>query len=272
MLKTLARLVWPLVLSCVAVCAVMIVLGSSSATTPTLLAASPAEPNAPGACLTTTWTYLTQTATTNRFRIHYTLDSVNHPKDALSSSLQPDLLGTDLEDAYDAYVGYGFKAPTLNSDGYIEVYIYALGAFGKTSSNWDCIVISPGRVRTSATAIRLGTPHHELFHRVQNEYATGTSDWMQEGTAKMMEDQVFTDTDTDPNSEYLGRVALYLGDPSQTTFDNKGNATSGGLLQASYNAALFWKYFSRAVWHVACHRTGLSVQCDGEVVGGYSDS
>lgn len=244
MLRRISRLLWPLVVGFAAVFVLLITLGVKSDTTPTAFAASPAEPSAPGQCYTTTWTFLTQTVTSTRFRIHFTLDSTNFPTHALQSLNQATVLSGDLEAAYDAYVSYGFEAPVLNGDGFIETYIYGSGAWGRTSPSWDCIVISPGRVRASAGAIRKGTPHHELFHRVQFEYDAGETDWMSEGTAKMMEDQVFTDTDTDPNSAFLNEVSNYLNNPDLAKVDNNGNVIGGGLLQASYKAALFWKYLS----------------------------
>lgn len=243
MLK-IGRLLWSLVIGFASICTLVLVLGTSSEMIPISLAANPAEPNAPGTCFTTTWTFLTQTVTSTRFRIHYTLDSVNFPKHALLNNTQATLLASDLEAAYDTYVSYGFDAPALNSDGFIETYIFGSGAWGRTNPSWDCIVISPGRVRTSSTAIRLGSPHHELFHRVQFEYDPSETSWMVEGTAKMMEDQVFTDTDTDPRSAFLNEVSNYLNNPDLAIVDNNGNVIGGGLLQASYKAALFWKYLS----------------------------
>ncbi|CAG0927931.1 hypothetical protein TFLX_00707 [Thermoflexales bacterium] len=240
----LSRFIGTLVIGFTSICTLVIILGTNSEMTPISLAHSPAAPNAPGQCFTTTWTFLTQTVTSTRFRIHFTLDGVNFPTHALQTLTQATLLSADLETAYDAYVSYGFEAPDLNSDGFIETYIYGSGAWGRAAPSWDCIVISPGRVRTSAGNIRLGTPHHELFHRVQFEYDAGETSWMGEGTAKMMEDQVFADTDTDPNSAFLNEVGNYLANPDLAKLDKDDNIIGGGLLQASYKAALFWKYLS----------------------------
>ena len=78
------------------------------------------------------------------------------------------------------------------------------------------------------------TPLHELFHRVQYRYLNYSShgSWAVEGQAKFMEDQTFADLDNATGTQYLSRSNGYLGNPNWD------------VTTASYNASLFWKYFT----------------------------
>ena len=98
------------------------------------------------------------------------------------------------------------------------------------------------------------TTGHELFHHVQYGYindgtVTGCnstwSKWTCEGTARMMQDEVYADLDADPgttNAAYVNQINGYL------TNTGNLNTTLTGL---SYNAALFWRYLSEQLGSVA---------------------
>lgn len=97
-------------------------------------------------------------------------------------------------------------------------------------------ILMPSTRYCAATAQRIRTViGHELFHHAQFEYI-GFSDWLDwgrtavEGSARMMEDQVFSDLDALANSQFIRRANAYLQNPQQ------------GFWWASYNAALGWKY------------------------------
>lgn len=83
---------------------------------------------------------------------------------------------------------------------------------------------------------------HEIFHKVQSSYGGAGGDpyykWVMEGQARASEDKtcVFPNAthcftwDTKVKKYWLGQVQSYLGAPEQS------------LMEASYNAALFWGY------------------------------
>jgi hypothetical protein len=81
---------------------------------------------------------------------------------------------------------------------------------------------------------------HEAFHALQGRYGAVVDPyykWLIEGQARSSEDKICifnqtqcTDWDNIVKKYYVGQVQSYLGFPEQ------------GLLDASYNAALFWTY------------------------------
>ncbi len=82
---------------------------------------------------------------------------------------------------------------------------------------------------------------HEIFHKVQGTHGGSSPDpygkWIIEGQARATEDKfcIFTNSqcnvwDTVAEKFYLGQINGYLGAPEKS------------LLEASYNAALFWIY------------------------------
>ena len=83
---------------------------------------------------------------------------------------------------------------------------------------------------------------HELFHAVQFSYIepSGWTNWGRtpvEGTARMMEDQVYTDLDN--HTRYRGQVTNYLNNPNRDWFE------------VSYSAALGWKYLAEQYGNTA---------------------
>lgn len=96
---------------------------------------------------------------------------------------------------------------------------------------------APAWICTSDAALRL-VVGHELFHHVQYEAGFGGSwsDALMEGTARMMQDQVYSDLDGDGGSDgcclYNGQVGEYMSNPDRDLFSDS----------MSYSAALWWKY------------------------------
>ena len=79
---------------------------------------------------------------------------------------------------------------------------------------------------------------HELFHHTQYAYITfgKWSAWGNvpvEGTARMMQDKIYTDLDGDAGCiTYRGQVTNYMDNPNRT------------LWNLSYTTALWWNYLS----------------------------
>ncbi len=82
---------------------------------------------------------------------------------------------------------------------------------------------------------------HEIFHKVQGAHGGSSPDpfgkWIIEGQARATEDKfcIFNNAqcdvwDTVAQKYYMGQINAYLGAPEK------------GLMEASYNAALFWIY------------------------------
>jgi len=97
---------------------------------------------------------------------------------------------------------------------------------------------APQWICDSDAALRL-LVGHELFHHVQYEADLSTSKWtkaLMEGTARMMQDQVYTDLDGDGGSDgcclFTWEADDYLQDTNRNLFSS----------DVSYEAALFWKY------------------------------
>lgn len=97
---------------------------------------------------------------------------------------------------------------------------------------------APQWICDSDAALRL-LVGHELFHHVQYESGLSTSKWtkaLMEGTARMMQDQVYSDLDGDGGADgcclFWAEVEDYLQDTNRNLFSDN----------VSYEAALFWKY------------------------------
>jgi parallel beta-helix repeat protein len=175
--------------------------------------------------------YLTESHTSGHFTVWYTLDSANHPNDALDSKGQAERVAQNLNDAWDFFVDHGYRDPKSDS-GHVNVHVYDVPYLGQTWSGWHVIEIDADFVRDDDLNETMATPGHELYHRVQYQYDASENDFMKEGSAKWVEDTLTTDLDNDPLSQYMARVSNLLGSPGDT------------LTSRSYDAALFWKYFS----------------------------
>jgi hypothetical protein len=88
---------------------------------------------------------------------------------------------------------------------------------------------------------------HEIFHVFQDGYTRGEAEWIMEGTARAMEDDLFTDIDEWPDSlcatcdnmSFNKQVDSYLKDANVDITFNFNSASA-----PNYSSALFWKYFS----------------------------
>ncbi len=186
---------------------------------------------------------------TTHFIVYYTTDTADGT-DRILSQDQAEWVADNLEVAWDRYVNdadFGLRVP-LNTDvEELEVWIYDLSYLGSTHSSWNHMNLDSGFVRgcdpvgspTSMDCLQAkATPLHELLHRVQYKY-TGFGDeyaaeglFAIEGHTKFMEDEVFADLDDTPGTQYHLRSNSYLGNPNWD------------VTTASYNACLFWKYFT----------------------------
>lgn len=142
------------------------------------------------------------------------------------------------------HVDLGFPSPVFLGPG-TEVFVS------------DC---APGCDSGNAPADRINMPTsiyctssernirrvagHEHFHHVQFTYIT-FGQWLNwgrtaiEGSARMMEDQVYADIDGDPAMGFQNEAANYLGNPNQDFW------------ASSYRAALGWKYAAERYGNVA---------------------
>jgi hypothetical protein len=174
----------------------------------------------------------------NDCAIHATADCI--------SVARARLLADQLDEAWDLFMDYGFNEPYAGSGPPLPVWVFSPlvdDAFGWARGGH--IEVRPDRIQTSAADVHRGTPHHELFHMVQRTYPNGEPGWVKEGTAKFIEDMVFDDLDANGSSQYVARVARYLANPNLQGWDeDTSTAAPGGLFEASYNAALIWKYLT----------------------------
>jgi hypothetical protein len=188
---------------------------------------------------------LDECVTSTHFVVYYTTDTNDSPHHILSEA-QAQLVADNLEFTWDRYVNdtdFGLRPP-LNTDVEpLEIWIYDMGYLGGTAKSINHMGINAGFVRNSSTndtdfREAEATPLHELLHRVQYKYTgfdeeqTVASNFAVEGHAKFMEDEVFTDLDDATDSQYRLRSNHFLDNPNQD------------VTAASYNACLFWKYFT----------------------------
>jgi hypothetical protein len=168
------------------------------------------------------------------------------------------------------YVDLGFMAPDFDGADR-ETFIFDCNAVGDCDSgNAPAKRINlpaPTYIDQSDACIRL-VMGHELFHHVQYAYIdhSNWSGWGREpveGTARMMQDKLYTDLDGNAGCiTYRGQVNNYLGDPNRNLW---------GL---SYTTALFWNYLTE---QLAPASTEPSIGTDfvmrfWELAGGRADS
>ncbi len=144
----------------------------------------------------------------------------------------------------DGYTSLGFNSPDFAGED-DEVLIYDC-APGGAHDDADC-----DNGQASATRIRLPSTvwcdasernlrrvtGHELFHHVQFSYAPASTylTWGKvafEGTARMMEDEIYDDIDGDSNLSFWNEAEDYLEAPNRDFW------------RVSYESALGWKHMS----------------------------
>ncbi len=129
---------------------------------------------------------------------------------------------------------HNFRAPDYNGKNQQKACIYD-SADTATAPKDHITVDSPGTLSFSEQLLR-ATIAHEQFHHTQFAYIDfkdwpSVGNWVIEGTARAMEDFVYTDNDQTPSfTFFVGEANNYLGDPNSVLF------------QQSYKAALFWAY------------------------------
>jgi Mg-chelatase subunit ChlD len=143
------------------------------------------------------------------------------------------------------HVGYnnlGFLDPSFG-DPVRSTFVFDCAPFGgcdRGNAPSDRINMPAPTVLGDAERCLRGTMGHELFHHTQYAYITFNK-WQQwgstavEGTARMMQDKIFSDLDSNSPGgciTYNGEVTGFLGNPNQD------------IWQASYGAALFWTYLA----------------------------
>ncbi len=135
------------------------------------------------------------------------------------------------------YAGLGFVAPSFG--GTKQTFVFDCAPHGGCDTGnapSDRINMPATAYIGASEACLRGVAGHELFHHVQYGYITfgnwtGWGNEPVEGTARYMQDKIFSDLDADAGCiTYLGEVNNYLGNPNQTMWN------------LSYTTALFWNY------------------------------
>lgn len=136
------------------------------------------------------------------------------------------------------YANLGFLAPSFGGSPRQTFVFDCMAHGGCDSGNAPSDRINfpaTGYLTASEACLRL-VAGHELFHHEQYAYITfgnwtGWGNEPVEGTARYMQDKVYSDLDADAGCiTYLGQVNSYLGNPNQTMWN------------LSYTTALFWNY------------------------------
>jgi len=142
--------------------------------------------------------------------------------------------------SHSGYVNLGFGAPDFGGTPR-NINVFDCGPHGGCDSG----SAPADRIQMPATTYITQTEPcirlvlgHELFHHVQYSYIT-FGNWTQwgnesvEGTARLMQDKLFTDLDADAGCfTFLGQLNGYLGNPNRD------------MWTLSYTTALFWNYLT----------------------------
>ena len=152
----------------------------------------------------------------------------------------------NVQNTVNRYVNtWGMKDPEWDLEENRDINIYDINYYGL--ANTDGENLDTSWMLTAAPEPR-GTVLHELWHNTQFAYGAGGGNWLIEGQARMMQDMVFDDLDNRVGSRYHNSVNYYLGNPNyvlQEDRDDDGSAEfdqAKGLLGASYDGSLWWKY------------------------------
>jgi hypothetical protein len=193
-----------------------------------------------------------------------------------------ELVGTVVEEVWSKeVVEYGFRAPKLDltsgnpgPDGRLDVYLSDVGRnriFGYASTDDPerferrhlsaYLVLdddfSPLQFPTGTPAAEMleVTVAHEFFHAVQFAYDAMEDDWLREGTAVWMEDEVYDEVDD--NRIFLRVSPLTRPKvPLDLAVDNPSSRPEG----YEYGSFVFWRFLAerfgtpeviRRVWELA---------------------
>ncbi|MDF1554657.1 MAG: VWA domain-containing protein [Deferrisomatales bacterium] len=174
------------------------------------------------------------------YDVSYTDDSVGNPADFFSNA-QAQRVADALDAGHQDFLDLLFLDPFFNTDP-PEVCSYDSSNIG--GADFCQITLDTPFLQPRNEACLRLVAGHELFHHVQYAYINNGSTscggcggtwgkWTCEGTARMMQDQVYTDLDQDAGCiTYLDEINDYLAAPNTS------------MTAASYKFALGWKYFS----------------------------
>ena len=193
-----------------------------------------AAPSAPNACVADA--AYNSTLERTRFCVYY--------NSSLTTLAQATTVADQVDDYWDRYVALGFSAPLSNFGGEtkMRVQIVAGGCNGVAWENY--IQVRQGCINTSDEEMQ-HTQGHELFHRVQFNYDAdwypdwAIISWFYEGTARMMEDEVFTNIDHWPQA--MSAAFSFNEEVNNYLVSASNDLTSHPM---RYKSALWWKYFA----------------------------
>ena len=162
---------------------------------------------------------------------------------ALTTLAQATTVADQVDDYWDRYVAYGFMAPLVSGgETKLRVQIVPGGCNGVAWENY--IRVNQGCINTSDEEMQ-HTQGHELFHRVQFNYDAdwypdwAIISWMYEGTARMMEDEVFTNID---HWDQAMTAAFSFNEEVNNYLVSAQNDLTSHAMR--YKSALWWKYFA----------------------------
>lgn len=148
-----------------------------------------------------------------------------------------------LSTSYDLFDAFGFQEPYLNNLPEYNIFIYDSDDSG--SAHPACINVDAPGDRCSSEAKIRKTLHHEMFHTIQRRYmcSVGGADcdanyigstfgkWVAEGTARCLDDRLYTDLDgSTVSASFWSEVSKFMDQPDVS------------LVDQSYRACLFWSY------------------------------
>lgn len=185
-----------------------------------------------------------QLSANNHFRIHFTdCNPVNHPGKCVTNANVNDL-GTQLENIYDIYTDssgdFQLNDPTRGSEFPVQIHPTDGGGRAYCTGS-DCgISLAPAIFNNPLSLESVSL--HEMLHQVQWTYG-GWSGFVLEGTARMMQDKLYSDLDQSWGTEMAAYFTQANGFLDRST-DNT-------LIDQAYSACLFWTYFTEQYGAVA---------------------
>ncbi len=158
-----------------------------------------------------------------------------------------------IQDIISTYVGdWGFREPYFIADENRPLQVYNMPQFeGLAHSSGIHVDLDTRRMQEPAPSPREAVIH-ELWHMTQNAYNANfnAGNWFTEGQARFMQDKVFPEIDDSIVSGYYSSARILLANPNfnrgqDVDGDYSADETfPGGLLSASYDAALWWTYLT----------------------------
>jgi hypothetical protein len=175
---------------------------------------------------------------------------------------------------------WGFPQPFWLDVANRDVWVFNIDdADGKAHPDGKAIELDTRRMYEYAPSAREAVLH-ELWHMTQHNYGIYASHgkWIVEGQARFMQDKVFPELDSFLGSGYMGSVRRFLADPTYNqpidiNNDYQADLTfPGGLLNASYDAALWWTYLTQRAGTEFLGTSGEGVDFLKEVFAVYNNT